>query len=103
MSEKCPNCGRIMRDPLGEFGECTGDAMCRIAELQAEIERLKESLRMMIGYAENPVEPPPPGHTCGPEGNCDCLCMAWGHYQQHLVDARKALQAAESAKEKSDV
>ena len=59
-------------------------------EMDAKRE-LVDMLRKILGWAEHPAFPPPEGHTCGPEGNCDCECMAWGYFQQDSSKARALL------------
>lgn len=66
-----------------------------IREQEAEKKAILEVARKMVSWIRCPAEPPPPGHTCGPEGNCDCLCMTWGHYQDDLAVARKIITKAE--------
>lgn len=69
-----------------EFGQWPKDA--------ERIRVLKHHLQVMIAYAKEPPVPPAPSHHCGPEGNCDCDCMNWAHFQNALVDAEKALRGA---------
>lgn len=78
--------------------ECTvdlPDALDTIEALRARVVELEGALRAMIGWSVEPAEPPAPGHVCGPEGNCDCICMAWGHYEADLVKAKAALSPTE--------
>lgn len=67
-----------------------GFAFSEIECLRNQKEQLKDLIRRLLPMAEDGLPLLPAGHTCGPEGNCDCECMAYAHGEQTLVEARKA-------------
>jgi len=74
-----------------------------IVYAQDELGVLREAVRLakealsqyerILRMARNGATQVEPGHTCGPEGNCDTECMAAAYDAQFLHERRKAWMA----------
>jgi len=68
--------------------------LAKIDRLREQVKAADELARMSdtaCAYLNDSIPPPPPGHICGPEGNCDCDCMSRAYQEQFTVEFRKAL------------
>lgn len=84
--------GQVVANDTADFSEEDADFILRACNSH---DALVAALEKMIGWAENPPEPAPRGHSCGPDfGNCDSECMARGYFRRDLAAARAALSAA---------
>ena len=111
--DKCPKCGGTKVYAVPRTLTCTAckrsfdvdtsdqlaQAKARIADLEAENATLRAVLHDIIPFIEHNKAEIEPGHTCGPEGNCDCTCM-WAAYDERLL--LRVREAAEAAKEAPD-
>ena len=55
---------------------------------------LKTSLQNLLTWIVNGI-PDSPNHVCGPESDCDCLCVKYKHFCDDLYDAHKILAGGE--------
>lgn len=86
-----------------ELVECSTNAATAASapDLYAENQRLRavngklrEVVERHVDYLKSELfhlGPPPKGHTCGPEGNCDSSCEARYHLASDLESARAVL------------
>ena len=65
----------------------------QLAQKDEQIAKLREACDKALGWAERPAEHP--GHTCGPESNCDCICVTYSSYEADLVAIRRVLKETE--------
>ena len=67
------------------------------ASLRKDVECLAKVVDRYIDYLKlelRAIGPPPEGHICGPEGNCDADCEIRYYLQRDLEQARAALAKA---------
>ena len=67
---------------------------------RASGDALAEALMGAIKNLEY-LGPPPPGHSCGPEMNCDSGCQAFAQFSELLSGYRAALAAYRKAVEET--
>ena len=87
-------------DPMIDRMEKDIDRLMRQVEsLSDQNRRLLDSLKMTCDLAEYGRVVAAPGHFCGPEGNCDCICVEATRDAETICDARCLI--AECEKEDS--
>ena len=74
----------------GETAEANAALISAAPELYAVAESYVDYLRSELFH----LGPPPEGHICGPEGNCDSICSDRYYLQRDLERALAALAKA---------
>ena len=77
-----------MNCPHSGEGWCL-DCVIKLSNQNADLKAILERICM---WAEYPPEPLSSSHICGPESNCDDICVSWASFTGDLEKARLLLK-----------